>query len=743
MSNNGNDNILLSSNTSLIGGGMSKLSDEPTRIRNELESIQVSIDRISTENFSIHVDAHEAIASISQESFPKIEKSFNSLSSSVLPGLFNAVESFKSDADKIYAAHKRNQQAIALHTQLLDLLVLPHLLDTCIRRGLFDDALDLSSFALTLQRRHTAISQGLIAIEHPSKPSINNMNQSKEEISNKGNKKQYDQLSSSLSLEPVPGSGVEIIHSIVREVEASTALMRQQLLQQLRTQINLPTCLRVIGYLKRLDAQERFKYDAEESNGDNSSSVLSDPIKSSDDTQFISTPTYATLRHEFLDCRDAYIRTLALQDALVTNNVASGLISDGFSEKDRPYHSIIKIIERNRVTLFDVITQYKSIFFTAASSNSAFSNSFDDPDVQGIVEDGGILARWTNTKINEFLGQLDAHLIRIRDCGSISDVLTRSMYFGTSLAKVGADFRPLLTPIFVKRLCSIMRDYYWIPAFKAAKKDLESGNWGESLPLATASTIVANSSINSNSNNNSKAQQDGELDVLTKASKKIVDQFKPPIELLEFPVLAELTNTLLRSFNELRQCAIFSAVPELIDELDLLFKDNILKGIGEYKIRNIGAVEPKMSAQLQSTKEQQQYITLCKRVAEDLCPYISKCFDAIFGLASGKGKKGLNLDPVAKDALKLMPSIPLPKYTIPDLSNIHIPKATEDKNNQQQQPQNESAKPSTHEEVNAKTDGVEEGNHHGDALHNHQQEQMQHPATNSTEANAIGDEKID
>ena len=47
--------------------------------------------------------------------------------------------------------------------------------------------------------------------------------------------------------------GRALFQSIVEEVKSSTQLMLGQLIQQLRTNLQLPACLRVIGYLRRME----------------------------------------------------------------------------------------------------------------------------------------------------------------------------------------------------------------------------------------------------------------------------------------------------------------------------------------------------------------------------------------------------------------------------------------------------------------------------------------------------------
>ena len=84
---------------------------------------------------------------------------------------------------------------------MLELLEVPQLMDTCIRNGSYDDALDLKGFI------------GKLAFMH---------------------------------------SDLKAVQNLVKEVDAASASMLEQLLQKLRSNIQLPDCLRMIGYLRRL-----------------------------------------------------------------------------------------------------------------------------------------------------------------------------------------------------------------------------------------------------------------------------------------------------------------------------------------------------------------------------------------------------------------------------------------------------------------------------------------------------------
>ena len=84
---------------------------------------------------------------------------------------------------------------------MLELLEVPQLMDTCIRNGSYDDALDLKGFI------------GKLAFMH---------------------------------------SDLTVVQSLVKEMDQASQSMLEQLLQKLHTNVQLPDCLRIIGYLRRL-----------------------------------------------------------------------------------------------------------------------------------------------------------------------------------------------------------------------------------------------------------------------------------------------------------------------------------------------------------------------------------------------------------------------------------------------------------------------------------------------------------
>lgn len=398
---------------------MSSLQKEPQELEKERNRLQTEIEGIAVHNYRGFIETSRAISDAHQ-SIVDMRENLDGLVDT-LPEFNEKCAEFTSRSQEIQQSQILNRTMLEKELELSELLEIPMLMNACARHGLFEEALDLEAYARTLLER-------------------------------------YD---------------VPILHSIVQEINRTTHGILQQLREQLRGQLQLPTCLRVVSYLRRLGLFEEQE-----------------------------------LRAEFLRSRNAWITS----------------VLDNLGTPDHAYEYLSRVIDANRVHLFEVITQYRAIFVDDTSTT-------EDSE----ASDKGLLFYWVHCRVSELLDTIDRILALVKDGALLANVLEQAMYCGLSLSRVGSDLRPRLPAIFSKHILALFQEEM-ADAVREFDGSLSEFEWHISASDLTSLGLPITKGV-----------------------------------VVEYPPLAVLGNAFIASFNVLRHCCPMSTCTQIVKEVESVF----------------------------------------------------------------------------------------------------------------------------------------------------------------------------
>ncbi|XP_023703994.1 conserved oligomeric Golgi complex subunit 8 isoform X3 [Cryptotermes secundus] len=465
--------------TKLGSFGVEQLTKEPDRLNEEKSLALEQTQELAFTNYKTFIQTAECSREIFKQ-FNNTEQRLDSLMTK-LPEFAQQCQNFSKASSDINTHRRLNSLTLTRNAQLLEILELPQLMDTCIRNGNYEEALQLAAYVRKLGNKHGQIP---------------------------------------------------IIASIVKDVEGAWLSMLHQLLAQLRTDLQLPRCLQVVGYLRRME-------------------LFSE----------------AELRLKFLQARDTWLQ-----------NLLSAI------PKEDANHHLSKTIELSRIHLFNIVTQYRAIF----SDDDPILPLAKDQNING----SAIFYSWITEKVTQFLTTLEQDLNRGVG-SSLDSIVGQCMYFGLSFSRVGADFRGLLAPIFIRTVSQNFEH-----AVRKASKKFEQDMENFTLPKLPQPSLPKS----------------------VPSSESAKQEHHPPQCLLEFHPLADFCNGILIAFNELRLCAPIAVADNVTNQLKESLSGAASCTLAFYR----------QEQQALTQVEKDNFTRFCAYFAGELLPYIQKCLHAVF-----------------------------------------------------------------------------------------------------------------
>eukprot|EP00467_Chlorarachnion_reptans_P014290 CAMPEP_0114504440 /NCGR_PEP_ID=MMETSP0109-20121206/10219_1 /TAXON_ID=29199 /ORGANISM="Chlorarachnion reptans, Strain CCCM449" /LENGTH=204 /DNA_ID=CAMNT_0001682609 /DNA_START=27 /DNA_END=638 /DNA_ORIENTATION=+ len=189
---------------------MARLEKEPEQLARSLRRVEGEIQRLATENYDGFLAGSQCIAS-TRRSAAAMGSCLDRVVER-MPSLAQECEAFARDARAVAASRRVTRLMLRNQYRLLEVLELPQLISSCARVGMYEEALGLEALVRALVARYP---------------------------------------------------NVPVLEDIRRQTRATMAAVKDQLLRLLEGRLQLPACLRVVGYLRRVGGFGEYRLRAQ------------------------------------------------------------------------------------------------------------------------------------------------------------------------------------------------------------------------------------------------------------------------------------------------------------------------------------------------------------------------------------------------------------------------------------------------------------------------------------------------
>ena len=623
-----------------------QLHDEPTTLQTQSHHLTSSLTSLTHTSYPTFLSLHRTTTALTG-SLESLASSLSALLDHSLPALEDSATNWKDRTEHVLRERGRAKVVLDQHDKIRDLLDIPLLIDACVRNGYFAEALSLASHAKSL---------------------------------------------SASSSPPL------ILQSVLSEVHNSVTQMLLSLLATLyEPNRKLPALWKAVNFLRKMD-------------GFGPTSPLA-PLSSRSKIEVLLAAEDTIDRQEEITSEEqlalAFLigRETCLESTLETSgNDVTRLTKDRERiledrEKEDLARYLKSYIDAWREGTYDIITQFTTIFLERSSTTTISRNGPNPPSSskseKEILRLHSLITTYASHALNAHLLPILSPALPKLSLALLPSLLTQLTYCSTAFARVGLDFRSLLSIMFADAILQVVSNDLHQAASKwnsrlqkAARSPPPPSASGmmspilrERRPIATSpskwvitpaaaasppspvatTTFPAPPSLSSSEGtdgvtsternpeaNGSSSTSGGSSEPTASQSKAPQPQGPahiPPQMLASYPPLAEHTNALLGVFNNLRLLAPTSILGDLV-----IVVDDVLAEGGEALLEYLQAVAGNLGLSTGVTEDEVEKRARERRIAKAFGEVYFRVFVPFVQRALVEGVYGASVTPRKGDA---------------------------------------------------------------------------------------------